>query len=109
MQPSEDPIGNTSKKGQKIAEVTKQQVATVNFKFKSFSKTVISNEAPDFVLRKDSDFRLTQSRGLQQKINAISVEGLEGVVPKMVTKDIHFLIGFKTYIKNFRRAIYLSI
>jgi hypothetical protein len=100
MQPSKGPIGTPLKRS-KIAEVTKQQVATVNFKFKSFSKTVISNEAPDFVLRKDSDFRLTQSGGLQQKINAISVEGLEGVVPKMVTKDIHFFNWFQTYIKIF--------
>ena len=100
MQPSEASIG-TRLKGSEIAEVTKQQVASSNFQFKSFSKTVISNEAPDFVLRKDLDFRLTQGRGLQQKINAISVEGLEGVIPKMVNKDIHFFNWFQTYIKIF--------
>jgi len=94
MQPSEASSG-IRLEGSEIAEATKQQVASMNFQFKSFSKTVISNEAPDFVLRKDLDFRLTQNGGLQQKINAIGVEGLEGVVPKMVNKDIHFLIGFK--------------
>ncbi len=84
-----------------IIGLTAQQLLPTNFDFKSLSKTTISNTEADFILRKDIHLKLTQSQGLQQKYKAISVEGLEGAVPKMVNTEIHSFNWFQNYIEIF--------
>ncbi|MFD0932365.1 hypothetical protein ACFQ0R_07100 [Psychroflexus salinarum] len=85
----------------RIDSISKNQFSSTNFKFKSLSKTIISNSKYDLVLRKDIDLRLTTQEGLQQKFNAISVDGLDEVVPKMVNRDIFSFDWFQTYIEIF--------
>lgn len=85
----------------KINSISKNQVAPTNYSFKSLSKTTISNSGFDFVLRKDIDLRLTQQEGIQQKFKAISVDGMDDVVPIMVNKDIHSFNWFQNYIQIF--------
>ncbi|MFO7745067.1 MAG: hypothetical protein R6V36_06775 [Psychroflexus sp.] len=85
----------------RIDSISKNQFSSTNYKFKSLSKTTISNSKYDLVLRKDIDLRLTTQEGLQQKFNAISVDGLDEVVPKMVNRDIFSFDWFQTYIEIF--------
>lgn len=84
-----------------IDSIANNQVISTNFSFKSLSKTTISNSNAEFILRKDIQAKLTQEKGLQQKIKAISVEGLDEVVPKMVNKDIYSFNWFQTFIEIF--------
>ncbi|MFN2261005.1 MAG: hypothetical protein ABR595_02935, partial [Psychroflexus sp.] len=91
-----------------IVDFRNKQVENLNFSFKSLSKTTIKNnksrsQHSDFVLRKNADFTLTSAKGLQQKINAIGVDGLEGVVPKTVNKDLHSFNWFKDYFEVFEK------
>jgi hypothetical protein len=84
-----------------IDSISKNQVTSSNFSLKSLSKTSITNSRSDFVLRKAIDMRLTEEQGLQQKYNAINVDGLSEAVPKMVNKDIYSFNWFQTFLQIF--------
>ncbi|SDG51099.1 hypothetical protein SAMN04488027_102294 [Psychroflexus sediminis] len=84
-----------------INSIADTQSISSNFSFKSLSKTSISNSVPDFILRKAADIRLTKKEGFQEKLKAVSVKGLDKVVPKMVNKDIYSFDWFQTYIEIF--------
>lgn len=91
-----------------IVEFRNKQVESTNFSFKSLSKTRIENKKNqsqhnDFVLRKDAEFTLTSAYGLQQNLKAIGVDGLEGVVPKTVHKDLHSFNWFKNSFQVFEQ------
>lgn len=81
--------------------IAENQVMSTNFSFKSLSKTLISNSEFDFVLRKDINFKLTQKEGLQQTYKALSVDGLDEVVPKLVNRDMSSFNWFQTYVEIF--------
>lgn len=100
MTPSKN--GNSGIIGkEEINLISNNQVISTNFSFRSLSKTLISNSEFDFVLRKDIDLKLTKEVGLQQKYNAISVDGLDEVVPKMVNRDMYSFNWFQNYIEIF--------
>lgn len=81
--------------------IAENQVMSTNFSFKSQSKTLISNSEFDFVLRKDIHLKLTGEEGLQRTYNALGVDGLDEVVPKLVNRDINPFNWFQTYIEIF--------
>jgi hypothetical protein len=85
----------------RIDSISKNHSFFTNYKFKSLSKTRITNQKSDFVLRKDIDLRLTRQEGIQQKFNAVSVDGIDEVVPKMVNKDIFSFNWFQTHVEIF--------
>ncbi|WP_127845553.1 hypothetical protein [Psychroflexus aestuariivivens] len=92
-----------------VVNFKSKQVQNSNFSFRSLSKTRIentknNNQNSDFVFRKHADFTLTSEKGLQQNINAIGVDGLEGVVPKTVNKDLHSFNWFKDYFQVFEQT-----
>jgi hypothetical protein len=84
-----------------IDQVAKAQLASTNFSFESLSKTEIKNSETEFLLRKAIEARLTEEEGLQQKYKAVSVQGLEGVVPKMINRDLFSFNWFSTFIEIF--------
>lgn len=96
------PLDDSSRVGDdEIDLIAENQVIPSNFSFKSLSKTSITNSKSDFVLRKAIDLRLTNKEGLQKKLDAVSVDGLSEVVPKMVNKDIYSFNWFQTFIEIF--------
>jgi len=84
-----------------IDDIAKDQVTATNFSFESLSKTKIINSETEFLLRKAMQARLTEEEGLQQKYKAVSVQGLEGVVPKMINRDLFSFNWFSTFIEVF--------
>lgn len=84
-----------------IQMLSDNQYADTNFKFKTISKTKITNSEIDFILRKSIKARLTTQEGLQQHFELIKVDGLDAVVPKMLNKDIFSLDWFTDYAQVF--------
>ncbi|NEV94690.1 hypothetical protein G3567_11100 [Psychroflexus sp. YR1-1] len=85
----------------KIDSIVRHQVISSHFSFKSLSRTSISNAVPDFILRKAAEVRLTTQEGFQENLKAVSVNGLEEVVPKLVNKDVYSFDWFQSYIEIF--------